>query len=137
MTAGLIAQAGAICFVKDQLVLVTNKSRTRWVIPKGHVERHDSTEAFRAVTEAWEEAGVRFEGEPTECGSFFYTKGGGLYRVAVFRLNGCELAAQWPEQSVRQRRLMSVRQASELVQEPELKQILLSLPRTFDPGAGL
>lgn len=123
----VIPQAGAICMVGGQVVLVTNKSGTRWVIPKGHMEPDDPDAGFRAGQEAWEEAGVNGELESDGLGSFPYSKRGGDYRVQVFLLKNCTLSDKWPEAKKRKRVLVAPARAAEMVREPELQKILRSL----------
>lgn len=123
----VIPQAGAICLIEGQVVLVTNKSGTRWVIPKGHVEPDDPDASFRAGQEAWEEAGVKGKLDTESLGSFPYSKRGGNYRVQVFLLKDCTLSENWPEARKRRRVLVSPERAADMVREPELKNILRAL----------
>ena len=122
-----IPQSAAICMVDTQMVLVTNKKGTRWVLPKGHLESDDPSHAFRAGTEAWEEAGVRGELDPNSVGSFSYRKGGRDYRVQVFVMSGCSLAEDWPEAEQRKRILVTPQRAAGMVREPELQLLLRGL----------
>lgn len=127
-----IPQSAAVCVIKRQIVLITNKAGTRWVLPKGHLEPTDPTYGFRAEREAWEEAGVKGELVPQAIGSYPYQKQGRDYRVRVFLLNDCRLAEQWPEKEKRKRLLVTPSEAANLVREPELQVLLrefsLSLP---------
>lgn len=127
-TLEVIPQCGALCLVKGQLVLVTNKKGTRWVIPKGHLELRDSSEAVRAELEAWEEAGIKGELCEEPLGTYYYRKKGNLYRVVVFRIEDCRLEEDWPESSARQRVVVPVEQARQMVNEPELREIMGRLP---------
>ena len=130
----VIPQSGAICLVGDEIVLVTSRAGSRWVIPKGHLEAQDSSALERARAEAWEEAGVSGQAQSEPCGHFHYSKKGSLYRVEVFLLRFCQLADEWPEMEQRTRILISPTEAAKLVQEPELKRLLSSI-ETFDTGA--
>jgi 8-oxo-dGTP pyrophosphatase MutT (NUDIX family) len=123
----VIPQAGAICLVDGQVVLVTNKSGTRWVIPKGHMEPNDPDEGFRAVQEAWEEAGVNGELVTDSPGSFPYSKRARDYRVQVFLLRNCTLSDTWPESKMRKRVLVSPIRAAEMVREPDLQNLFRAL----------
>lgn len=122
-----IAQAGAVCVVEGQVVLVTNKSGTRWVIPKGHMEPDDPDAEFRAKQEAWEEAGVIGVVVPGRLGTFPYFKKSRDYSVQVFLIKDCRLAEKWPEAQKRKRVLVSPERAADMVREPELKTILRNL----------
>lgn len=122
-------QAGAICRLGPDIVLVTNSSQSRWVIPKGHVEPEDPNEAFRAQQESWEEAGVRGICQPDPLGDFFYFKRGRNYRVAVFLMESCQLSDDWPESGKRSRILIPPQKAAEMVYEAGLRAILMSLSK--------
>lgn len=118
------AQAGGVCLVDGQVVLVRNSSNTRWVIPKGSLEKDDPDLEYRAVQEVWEEAGVRGAVHPEPLGHFAYRKSGEVCLVTVFLMTACELSESWPESGVRTRVLRSPREARDLVDEPGLKDIL-------------
>ena len=115
---------------RTEVLLITSRDTGRWVVPKGwpwpNVADHLS-----AAGEAWEEAGVRGRIEPACIGDFTYAKRrerkSFLVKVFVFTLEVQELAASWPEETQRQRRWFSPAQAAEVVEEAELRQILLSL----------
>ena len=123
----MIEQAGSICWVDQHIVLVSNKGKTRWVIPKGHLESSDTELADRARCEAWEEAGVKTDSVARAVGEFLYQKRGGLYRVSVFIFENCTLSDSWPEASMRTRQLVDPAKAASMVHERGLKEILLSL----------
>lgn len=118
------SQAGAICLVDGQVVLVRNSNDTRWVIPKGSLEADDPDLKHRAVQEVWEEAGVRGFTHPEPLGYFAYRKSGGVCLVTVFLMTECELSESWPESGVRTRLLRSPKEARDMVDEPGLKDIL-------------
>jgi 8-oxo-dGTP pyrophosphatase MutT (NUDIX family) len=122
-----IPQSAAVCMVEDQMVLVTNKKASRWVLPKGHLEADDPEFSSRAAREAWEEAGVRGKLQTESIGSYPYQKGGRDYRVRVFLISDCTLADDWPEAGQRKRILVTPGQAAEMVREPELRQMLNKL----------
>ena len=126
----VIPQAGAICMVDGQVVLVTNKSGSRWVIPKGHLEPDDPDASFRAAQEAWEEAGVKGELESDCLGSFPYSKRGRDYRVQVFLLKKCTLYESWPEAKMRKRVRVPPQRAADMVREPDLQRLLRGLGGT-------
>ena len=132
-------QFAALCYRvldgKTQVLLVTSRGTGRWIIPKGWPE-HGKTPVESALTEAWEEAGVK--GDVTgEClGLFSYQKNiedqddlpcvAMVYPVAVK-----SLAAKYPEKSERKRRWMSPKKAASRVDEPELARLL----KNFDPDS--
>ncbi len=132
-------QFAALCYRvldgKTQVLLVTSRGTGRWIIPKGWPE-HGKTPVESALTEAWEEAGVK--GDVTgEClGLFSYQKNiedqddlpcvAMVYPVAVK-----SLAAKYPEKAERKRRWMSPKKAASRVDEPELARLL----KNFDPDS--
>lgn len=113
---------------RTEILLVTSRETGRWVVPKGwpwpKTPDHEA-----AAGEAWEEAGVRGRVDPHTVGSFTYEKrmGGKSLRVkvSVFLLEVTELSASWPELAERRRRWFSRATAAELVDEPELKVLIL------------
>ena len=97
-----------------EICLITTINAGRWTVPKGFVDPGESAPET-AVKEAREEAGVhgRVLGGPV--GYYDITKGGGRYRVAVYLMRVDRVDDAWEEQSLRQRRWTTVRQAEELL----------------------
>lgn len=131
-------QFGAVCWrLKDgdvQLLLITSRGSGRWIIPKGWPV-DQATPAEAAMTEAWEEAGVKGRASPICLGIFSYSKelspGETLpCVVAVFPVRVDSLKKNYPERTSRQRRWFSPKKAAKLVDEPELATML----RHFDPA---
>jgi len=114
-----------------ELMLITSRKRKRWVIPKGIVERHLSP-AASAVQEAWEEAGLSGDVSAEPVGLYRYQKWGGTCRVKVFLLRVEAVAETWPESAIRSREWVNVSEAAQRVNEPDLKQIILSLPEKLE-----
>jgi 8-oxo-dGTP pyrophosphatase MutT (NUDIX family) len=130
-------QFGALCWRrrngKVQVLLVTTRKSKRWIIPKGWPQ-DGATPAQAAITEAWEEAGVKGKVRTICIGIFSYLKGlpGDETLpcvVAVFPVKVTSLANDWPEKKMRKRKWVSPKKAAALVSERELAGILLS----FDP----
>ena len=119
----LVAQAAALCFLDNKILLVTSKNGSRWVLPKGHLEDQDASTAARAKAEAWEEAGVKGNVQKQSLGRYLYQKTGKICYVEVHRLDDVRLAESWPEQGQRTRRLFSPAEAIEHVREEGLKEI--------------
>lgn len=136
--ASVRTQIAALCYRlvkgKPQILLITSRSRQRWIIPKGW-PMPGITAAEAALVEAWEEAGVRGRIQDICIGLYGYIKvdernGQSLPCVVnVFPLEVKALAKDFPERKQRQRRWFSPKQAAKRVAEPELQQIL----RNFDP----
>ena len=131
-------QFGALCWRRHrdavQVLLVTSRRSKRWIIPKGWPQ-DGATPAEAAMTEAWEESGVKGKIKPICLGIYSYTKApsGGPELpcvVAVFPVKVDRLSSSWPENKERKRRWFSLKKAASLVSEPELAAML----RKFDPG---
>jgi len=129
-----IEQSGVIPYrIRDgkiEVMLITSSTRKRWIIPKGMIEP-DMTPQDSAAKEAWEEAGIIGQVAPTLMGTYEYHKWGGICRVQVFSLGVETVLEDWPEASYREREWLSVEQAVKRVEEPKLKQILMSFPNTL------
>ncbi len=132
-------QFGALCWRKHrdevQVLLVTSRRSRRWVLPKGWPQ-DGATPAEAALTEAWEEAGVRGKVQAICLGIYSYTKEMNDAPdlpcvVAVFPVKVVKLAKDWPEADERKRRWFPIRKAAGLVREPELASML----KKFDPSA--
>ncbi|MGR3795556.1 NUDIX hydrolase [Vannielia litorea] len=129
-------QVGALCYRKSggekQVLLVTSRGTGRWIIPKGWPMRGKDA-AGAALQEAWEEAGVRSQKRPKAAiGSYTYEKtrdeGWGVpVETLVFPVKVEELAEEFPEASERRRKWVSPKDAANMVQEPELQEILRGL----------
>ena len=127
-------QFGALCWRvkggKLQVLLVTTRGSGRWTLPKGWPIR-GRTAAGAAMTEAWEEAGVRGRPSPHCLGIYAGSKSGQPVVVAVFPVEVRDLAKNWPEAGERKRRWFSPKKAARRVAQPELAGLL----SRFDPRA--
>jgi 8-oxo-dGTP pyrophosphatase MutT (NUDIX family) len=111
---------------------ITSRETQRWVIPKGWaMPGKDPHQA--AAQEAWEEAGVKKAhiGKKS-IGSFEYHKrlvDGGLTpcRITVYPLEVQRLDNDFPEHKERRRMWVRPAKAALMVDEPELKEIMLAL----------
>jgi 8-oxo-dGTP pyrophosphatase MutT (NUDIX family) len=108
-----------------EVLLVTSRMGSRWVLPKGVVEL-DLSPAASAVKEALEEAGVRGTIDDEPLGTYQYRKWGGTCTVQVFAMEVEEEVADWPEAGMRKRAWLTVDDARRRVDEEGLRQI-------FDP----
>lgn len=135
------SQYGAVCFRmkgrKVQVLLITSRGTGRWVLPKGWPVK-GQTPAGSATVEAFEEAGVQGKTFPVCIGLYTYDK----YLsdresipcvVALYPIRVKKLRRKFDECDERRRKWFSRKAASELVNEPELAQLL----RTFDPASFL
>ncbi|MFC3630573.1 NUDIX hydrolase [Paracoccus angustae] len=128
-------QVGAICRRPDtgEVLLITSRGTGRWVIPKGW-PMEGKTLPGAAATEAWEEAGVEGHVHETEIGRYRYDKeqdrGWSVpVEVRVFLMDAEHMRPDFPEAGQRKRRWFSPREAAQLVVEPDLRKILLALPK--------
>lgn len=128
-------QTGALClrtgFRAPEVLLVSSLSTKRWIVPKGW-PMEGRTLAEAALQEAWEEAGVIGTVEDAAIGAFSYRKQvkGGIpvtCRCDVFRVSVERLTDDFPEAGKRQRAWMTLADAADAVEEPELQAILRGL----------
>ena len=134
---GLRTQFGAFPWRQHrdevQVLLVTSRGSKRWITPKGW-PIDGETPADAAASEAWEEAGVTGNVDPTCMGIYSYIKGMSGEDdlpcvVALYPLKVKKLADDWPEKGERKRRWFPLKKAASLVQEPDLKALILN----FEP----
>lgn len=129
-------QVAALCYRETdegtRVLLITSRDTGRWIVPKGWpIDGLDAPGA--ALREAWEEAGVSeadIEEEPV--GFYEYAKGLGeglsvQVETRVYLTKVRDLSAEYPEASERTRKWFAPEEAAELVDEPDLKQILRGL----------
>lgn len=136
---GVRTQLGALCYRtvrgKVQVLLVTSRTRRRWIIPKGWPMKNTAPDRA-AMIEAWEEAGVRGTENETCIGYFSYLKIGDGNApdlpcvVSVFPVKVKSLSKEFPEKGQRRRKWFSPKQAAKKVAEPELRKIL----KDFNPN---
>ena len=122
-SSGLIRQSGAIAISDGRICVVSSRSGKRWVVPKGCMEP-GKTAAEIALQEAWEEAGLVGVLQPEPIGSYFYEKAGFTCHVTVFLMTVTDMAEDWPEREVRERRWLSVPQALERLDDPGLRELI-------------
>jgi phosphohistidine phosphatase len=105
-----------------EVLLVTSRRGTRWVLPKGVVEPGLSP-AASAANEALEEAGVRGPIDDEPLGTYQHRKWGGICTVQVFAMEIEEEVPDWPEASTRRRAWLAIDDARRRVDEEGLKRI--------------
>lgn len=130
-------QYAALCYRRAadgeiEVLLVTSRDTGRWIIPKGWPMKGKKPHRAAAI-EAWEEAGVTGKVRKKAFGYFTYLKGmkdGSVpVSAAVFLLRVDKLDDAFQEKGQRQREWMCCAEAARRVREPELKSMLLGLPR--------
>ncbi|PWE32167.1 NUDIX hydrolase [Maritimibacter sp. 55A14] len=126
-------QVAALCYRRTddgkQVLMITSRDTGRWILPKGWpMEGYDAPGT--AMQEAWEEAGVktgRIDRRPL--GRFTYVKQGedGMNQVCevdVFPMEVQDMTSDFPEQTERRLKWVAPKEAANMVDEPELRDIL-------------
>jgi 8-oxo-dGTP pyrophosphatase MutT (NUDIX family) len=113
-----------------EILLLTSRDTRRWVIPKGWPMKGLPPHGA-AACEAIEEAGVVGRVSKKPIGNFQYTKrlidGAPLQcTVDVFPLKVAKQLTHWPEQEERTAHWFAPEEASELVDEPDLRALILA-----------
>jgi 8-oxo-dGTP pyrophosphatase MutT (NUDIX family) len=116
-----------------EVLLLTSRDTGRWLIPKGWP--HDNMSPARsAAQEAYEEAGIAGAITKKPIGTYHYLKvlSGEEAVECVVHVHAMEVDAQqedWPEKDQRKTQWFMRQEAADLVDEPELREIIL----TFAP----
>lgn len=129
-------QVAALCYKNTEdgkkVLLITSRDTGRWILPKGWpVEGKDGPGS--ALQEAWEEAGVsKADIEEEPMGYYEYAKGldNGVsvpVETQVYMTRVRNLKKSYPEVDERERQWFSPGEAANLVDEPDLKEILKAL----------
>ncbi|WP_099827755.1 NUDIX hydrolase [Oceaniglobus indicus] len=114
-----------------RVLMVTSRGTGRWIVPKGWLM--DGKKPWRAAEiEALEEAGAVGAIGSEPLGDYRYRKtlddGSSLpIRVRLYPLVVERLKKRWKERDERKRKWFSVKGAARRVDEPELRDMLLSL----------
>ncbi len=105
------------------VVLVTNSSQTRWIIPKGNPEPGMSRHAV-GLMESFEEAGVLGS---FRTGLHDHCKLKDGTNLDVYPLHATTVLAKWPEASLRKRVILPVAEAVQRITDDALAQCVLRL----------
>lgn len=126
----LISHAGVVPYrVTDgqlEVLCITSKSGKRWIVPKG-IWEDGYTLPETAAMEAWEEAGVRGTVREEALGIFEDDRNGRYARILLYALMVGEEAEKWPEDSIRERKWMSLDEAAETVSCEPLAELMQEL----------
>lgn len=114
-----------------EILLITNRSRKRWIIPKGVIDPGLSARES-AIKEAYEEAGIRGNISSEPFGEYRYDKWGDTCIVKVFLLEVQTIYEKWPEANMRTRRWMTPSEAAESVKESDLRKLIRSAQDSLD-----
>ncbi len=121
-----------------EVLLITSRTRRRWILPKGVVEPKMSA-AASAANEAFEEAGVTGRVAEPSLGSFTYVKWGGVCAVEVFAMAVEDVLDDWPERAERTRRWLPLAEAAGLADDPGAGELIRRLGEALagaDQAAG-
>ncbi len=133
-----LVQSGVIPFRRQadhlQILLITNRSGSIWLTPKGHLEP-GLTPWRSAAREAWEEAGVVGRIGRDRLAAYTYAKQGVRRRVDLYPLEVAVAAETWPEMIDRDRRWAALDAAVELVAFPGLARCLREFADWVDDAA--
>ena len=120
-------QAAAVPYrVRDgraEVLLVTSRTRGRWIVPKGHIER-GATAVETAEEEAFEESGVRGTVRPEPLGRYHHGRGRRAPLVETYLLRVEGEAEAWPERAERARRWVPALTAASHVGVSGLRPVL-------------
>jgi 8-oxo-dGTP pyrophosphatase MutT (NUDIX family) len=97
-----------------EVCLTRRRDSTRWGIPKGYIDPGDTPEQA-ALTEAWEEAGLKGQIVGGAIGTYEYTKWKNPLTVAVYLMDVSAAQEVWQEMKVRERRWSSITDAAGLL----------------------
>lgn len=129
-------QVAALCYREtDQgtrVLLITSRDTGRWIVPKGWpIDGLDGPGS--ALQEAWEEAGVSkadIESDPVGAYDYLKAKNKGPdipVKAQVYLTRVRNLEDDYPEAHQRKRAWFAPSEAANLVDEPDLKEILAQL----------
>lgn len=129
-------QYAALCYrikkkqSEAEILVLTSRDTGRWVIPKGWPMEGKQAHTV-AAQEAFEEAGVKGKVDKEILGFYEYQKklSNGmnvLCRVQVHALEVEDLVKDFPEKKCRKVEWVSVEEAANRVNEPELKALIRS-----------
>lgn len=122
-----------------EIMLITSRDTGRWILPKGWPEAREPL-CQAAAREAGEEAGLHGTVCHFEAGRYFYAKALASGQevpceVLVFPLKVEEIADKWKEKHERRRRWVTPNDAAEMVNEHDLRQIILYFSRNAEQFA--
>ena len=131
----LYIQSGIIPFRRAgdhiEILLITNKKKDKWGIPKGLVEAKLSA-SESAQKEAFEEAGIYGKIYKPALGKYSIKKWEGKCRIKVFAMEVTQILDNWPEDILRKRQWYSVDEAAGMVKNKKLQAMIQGLPEYLE-----
>ncbi|MEL7471619.1 MAG: NUDIX domain-containing protein [Pseudomonadota bacterium] len=140
--AGIDRQVGALAWMPEDADLrfwiVTSRRTGRWVLPKGSVDP-GMTPSEAAAQEAFEEVGLTGEIDHAPIGGYRIPKIRPpliwTVDVEIYALRVTHVAETWLEQDERQRRLVTLTEAHQLIEDEEiLRTLRASIRKLPVPG---
>ena len=129
----LFRQSGVIPYRERkgeiEILLITSRTKRRWIIPKGVIEPNFSARKS-AAKEALEEAGVKGSLHGKLLGIYQDRKFGKACTVKVYSMRVTRIYKVW-EEADRDREWVSLKKALKLVSNGELKRVIKKLPETI------
>ena len=130
-------QAGAIAIRRNghalEVCLIRKKGSKKWGIPKGMVEPRDTYEQT-ALSEAWEEAGLKGKLLGGAVGTYEYEKWDTAFVVTVYAMEVLEQHDKWQEAGIRKRRWASFAKATSLLRDHPALPLLDRVRRVVAKG---
>ena len=131
----LYIQSGIITFCRKddhiEILLITNKKKDKWGIPKGLVEERLSA-SESAQKEAFEEAGIYGKIYKPSLGKYSIKKWDGKCRIKVFAMEVTQILDKWPEDILRRREWNTIEEAAGKVKNKKLQGMILGLPEYLE-----
>lgn len=106
-----------------EICLIRRRDSRKWGIPKGFIDRGYSAEQA-ALTEAFEEAGLKGDILDGAIGTYAYQKWDSDLIVAVYVMKVRDVETKWPEKSFRERRWATLAKAEELLEKHPVQPLL-------------
>lgn len=111
-----------------RILLITSRRRGRWIVPKGWLIE-GRPPFLSAALEVFEEAGVIGNIHSHAMADYHYLKAGKdgslrRCRVILFSLRVRGTLTNWPERGQRKRRWVTLDEATEMVDDAELAQVI-------------
>ncbi len=101
---------------KIQIIIITSTSGKSWILPKGHPENHLNKSQV-AELETYEEAGVKGTIINSKLRKEFKWDEDNM--LIIYPLLIKDILDTWPEQDIRERRLVSIKKALNMVTKKE------------------
>lgn len=112
-----------------QIVLVTNRGRTRWILPKGQPESH-MLDGEVALMEAYEEGGLLGSLDTrVACRRVALNTARGRVKLHVYAVRVTKLLDDWPESYFRKRKLLDPDSAVKKIDKMALRKCIQVMSR--------